>query len=101
MVRIYTTQYGFFWKFTPDQFIAMCEEGIRTGQIDNDDWGRFLKGTPLGIRKSRESRCNPHWVSDPDVLLYYTLDAEKSDFEAAMKEVRDMIAAERIKKRRE
>jgi hypothetical protein len=90
--RIYCEQYGYFWKFTLPSFLAMCQEGRRTGVVDLSRFGTELKSKPRGIYKARGS--NKSWSAggfttmDPNVFLFRTLDKEKGEFAEAYHDVR-------------
>jgi hypothetical protein len=92
MVRltIYCEQYGYYWGFTPKQFIEYCNKTIaeRVAELPRSNQ---LKGRPATIypseRYSRNQSERNSFSGSPYVILYHPLDWEMEDFRISKQEV--------------
>ena len=100
-LTIYCEQYGYYWGFTPKEFLILCDKSIN-GLPDGFELPskNELRGKPPSVynpnRKPRGTKypqCGRDAYScSPDVILYHPLDWEKGDYLQAKKEVMQRVS---------
>jgi hypothetical protein len=95
-LTIICEQYGSYWKFTPKEFLALCNKSIQNKPggfelpLKNE-----LKHKPSGIcnpdRKPYKSKYpgtgQNAFSADPNLILYHPLDWERGNYRQAAREV--------------
>lgn len=96
-LTIYVEQYGFFWSFTPKQFLVLVGRYIKTKKPFN--WGKSLKSPPYQ-NVARYHRGEGHFHStSSDVILFHPLDWDKGDYTEAFREVYQRMLKEQRKRK--
>ncbi len=95
-LKIYCEQYGYYWSFTPKEFLALCSKSIQNkpGGFELPDKNQ-LKGKPKDVyNPERKPRGTKYPVSgqdaysaSPDVILYHPLDWGREEYREAAREV--------------
>lgn len=84
-LTIYCEQYGYYWKLSPKQFLAMCARAMKAGFHDIP--GQPLARRPASIAKERGAPHRRAFSTDSAVMLFHTLDWDKGDYKQAYYEV--------------
>lgn len=84
-LTIYCEQFGYYWKLTPRQFLAMCAKGMKTGVHTLP--GKSLSRRPASIAKERGASSRRAFSTDPAVMIFHPLDWDKGDYKQAYYEV--------------
>jgi len=87
-LRIFIEQYGFFWSFTPEQFLKMALAFIKTDKPFNyDDYGKRRSRPPY--KHVYRLRGDHRWsASSPGTILYSPLDWGKDEYISAVREIK-------------
>lgn len=99
-LTIYCEQYGYYWSFTPNEFLALCNKSIQN-KPDGFELPKKneLKRKPTAIvnpdRKEYGTKypgTGQHAFSaSPDAILYHPLDWDRNDYRQAAREVIERI----------
>jgi hypothetical protein len=91
-LRIFIEQYGFFWSFTPEQFLKMALIFIKTDKPFNyDDYGKRRARPPYKHICRYRSEGGNWFASSPGTILYSPLDWDRNDYIAAAREIRQKL----------
>jgi hypothetical protein len=88
---VYVSVYrDFFWKLSPRKFLKLCNDGMKHGTVDIDNYGKRLKKHPRGYYtySSKTGQKKTGLAKTGDIRWYDILDWRYEDFKDAYEEIK-------------